>query len=116
LIGAEGQPAVPAAINVQQLAKTGARLAADEVPAARALPLHQPGGLQGPAYHRVGPPAARVAPHARVEVAHVEAAVALPIQPQPALHLRLRNAVRRTIHAPQILKTADTVLLVAHSP
>ena len=102
LVGTQRQPGVGAAVQMQQLTKAWAGLAAPAMPAARAARGHQPGLLQGGFHQRVGEGHVLVATHELVEVADVEPRVPLPIEAQDPLDLGKRRQPARGALAPPI--------------
>ena len=91
-----------AAVQVQELAKTRAGLAAPAMPAARATRGHQPGCLQGRLHEGVGEGHLLVPTHELVEVPDVEPRVPLPIETQDPLDLGKRRQPGRRALAPPI--------------
>src|SRR5256712_7368350 len=91
----QGQPAMATAVEVEQLAVTRARL-----PAA-AMPGAGPGGggharhLQGLLHEGIAEAHVMVATRELMEMADVEALVALAIEGEPALHFRHRRPLGR---------------------
>ena len=102
-VGAAAQPSMGAAVEVQQLAEAGARLAAPAVTAARAALADETGLLQRELDEAIGQRHGVVAPGEAVEVADVPAGEALPIQAQDALHLHGRRFAARRAHPPTII-------------
>jgi hypothetical protein len=78
-----------------QLAEAGARLAPAPMAPAGLVLGHQAGGVQGLLHERIAKTHAMLAARQLVEVADVEAPVALAIQGQHALHLADRGALGR---------------------
>jgi hypothetical protein len=76
------EPLVQAAIEMQQLAEAGARLAPPMVAAARAGSAHEPGFLQRQLPEAVLEPHAMVAPGEAIAVAYVLAGKPLAVQAQ----------------------------------
>ena len=86
---------------MQQLAETRPRLPPAAVPAAGMALGHQAGGLQRGLHEAVRQRHALVTPDELMEVPHVEAAVALPIEAQNAFDLGVRRQPgRRALPAP----------------
>src|SRR2546425_11581672 len=80
---------------MQELAETGARLAAPPVPAAGLVLGHQARGLQGLLDERIAEAHAMLAPGELVEMPDVEAQIVLAIEGEQALHLGDRGALGR---------------------
>ena len=78
---------MPTAIEMQQLAEAGPRLAAPPMAPARLMFGHQAGALQGLFHEGVAEAHAVLAARELVEVADVEALVAVPIQRKQPLNL-----------------------------
>lgn len=82
---AERQPGVLAAVELEQLAETGAGLAAPAMAAARAALAHEAGFLEGELDEAVGEQYVVIAAGEVVEVPHIEAEIRLTIELQDAL-------------------------------
>src|SRR6266571_593994 len=80
---------------MQELAETGARLAAPPVPAAGLVLGHQARGLQGLLDERIAEAHAMLAPGELVEMPDVEPQIPLAIEREHALHLGDRGALGR---------------------
>src|SRR2546428_7305041 len=78
---------------MQELAETGARLAAPPVPAAGLVLGHQARGLQGLRDERIAEAHAMLAPGELVEMPDVEPQIPLAIEREQALHLGDRGAL-----------------------
>src|SRR5688500_19408179 len=80
-----------APIQMQQLPKTGPRLAPAAMATARAVFLDQAGGLQGVFHEAVGHRHAMLPARDLMEVPHVEPGILRPIQAQHLLDLQGRD-------------------------
>jgi hypothetical protein len=87
----EGQPRVAAAVEVQQFPEAGARLAAAAVAAARPALGQPPRLLEHPLHKRVAQRHVVLAARELIEVAAVEAGVAIAVEPQDAFDLGHRG-------------------------
>src|SRR5216110_3871495 len=96
---------------MQELAETGARLAAPPVPAAGLVLGHQARGLQGLLDERIAEAHAMLAPGELVEMPDVEAQVPLAIEREQALHLGDRGALGRGGLPPAVQETVIPVML-----
>src|ERR1051325_6573962 len=109
------------AIKVHELAETGARLATPPMASAGPTLGDEAGGVQGLLHEAVGHGDAVVAPCDVIEVAHVEAgvaiarAVAIATEGQEALHLGERDRARRGRAAPVIVEPIKPARLVPQS-
>ena len=113
--GHERQPAVPTAIQVQELAEAGPRLAAPTVPPT-CLPFgEQPRLLQGLLHVAVRQRHGVLAPRDLVEVPTIESRVPLSIELEHALELRHWHATLRR-RAPLIHQAVVAPALVALPP
>jgi hypothetical protein len=92
---AQRQPMVPTAVEMEQLAEAGARLAAAAMATPRLVLGHQAGGLQGLLHKGIAKAHAVFAAGQLVKMSDVEAQVPLAIEGQQALHLGDRGALRR---------------------
>src|SRR5713226_6430121 len=105
LVGAEGQPGMRAAVQMQELAEAPPRLPAPPVPAAGAALGDEPGRLQREFDEAVGQCHAVVAPRELVEVADIEPGMAVPravplaVEAQDAFDLGERGMPRRRLLA-----------------
>jgi hypothetical protein len=79
---------------MQELAKTGARLAPAAMPPAGAVCADQPGPRQGLFDEAVGQLHLMLAPHDLGEMAHIKSAIPLAVEPQDPLDLRDRHPPR----------------------
>src|SRR4030095_8812067 len=95
LVRDQGEPAMATAVEMQQLAEAGARLAPPAVAAARPLLGHQPGALQGLLDEGITEADPMVAPRQLVEVAHIEPLVPVAVQGQQPLYLGHRGSLGR---------------------
>ena len=89
----EGRPAVPAAIEVQQLPETGTGLAAPAAPGPALA--DQAGGLPGSLEQRVGEGHTMIPAGELMEVAHIESVIPLPIEAEDPLEFGKRYPPRR---------------------
>lgn len=94
LRGAAGEPGVGAAIEMEQLAKARARLAAAAVAPSGAPLADEPGFLQSQFDEAIGAGHPMIPAGEVVKVAHVEAEIPLPVQAQDRPRLG-QGAVRR---------------------
>ena len=99
LVGAERQPGVRAAIEMQQLAEARAGLAPAPMGSPRAPFAHEARLLQRELDEAVGERHAVLPARELVEVPHVEAAIGLAIEPQDALDLESRRVPARGLPA-----------------
>jgi hypothetical protein len=95
LLGHESQPRMPTAIEVQEFAEARARLAAAAVPGAGAALGEQAGELPGRLHRGVGQRDGIVATGDLIEVAAIEAEIALAVEPQHPLDVGDRGAAGR---------------------
>ena len=95
LRGTERQPGVEAAVQMQELAETGARFAPPPMPPTGAALGHQPGLVQDELDEAVREPHAVVAAGELMEVADIESPVAIPIELQHPPHLPAPQSRRR---------------------
>ena len=79
---------MPTAVEMQQLAETGARVPAPAMTTPGLALGHQAGGLQGFLHERIAKAHAVLAPRQLVKVADVEALISLAIQREQALDVR----------------------------
>jgi len=99
----EGQPAMAAAVEMQQFAETRPGLPTSPMPPARPARADQVRSLQGLLHERVGHRHPVLAARDLIEVPHVEArvaitrAVAVAIERQQPLHLRHRHRPGRGV-------------------
>jgi hypothetical protein len=93
--GAEGEPGVRAAVQVQELPDAGARFSAPAVAAARPAFGDEARLLEGEPHEAVGQGHPVIAADEVVEVPHVEAAVGVAIEAQDALDLGHRGLAGR---------------------
>jgi hypothetical protein len=84
-LGHQGQPAMEAAVEVQELPEAGPGLAPPPVPAPRPARADQPRPVQGALDQGVGEGHPVLPPGDLGEVPHIEPLVALPVEPQDAL-------------------------------
>src|SRR5438093_6732042 len=91
----QGQPAMATAVEVEQLAVTRARLAAAAMPAAGLVGGDEARHLQGLLHEGIAEAHVMVATRELMEMADVEALVALAIEGEPALHFRHRRPLGR---------------------
>jgi len=84
---AQRQPAMPTAVQMQQLAEAGARLPAPAMAPPRLALGDQAGGLQGLLHECVAEAHAVLAPGQLVEVADIEPLISLAIEREQALHV-----------------------------
>src|SRR5437879_13155779 len=96
---------------MQELAETGARLAAPPVPAAGLGRGHQARGLQGLLDERIAEAHAMLAPGELVEMPDVEPQIPLAIEREQALHLGDRGALGRGGLPPAVQETVIPVML-----
>src|SRR5256712_13158117 len=96
---------------MQELAETGARLAAPPVPAAGLVLGHQARGLQGLRDERIAEAHAMLAPGELVEMPDVEPQIPLAIEREQALHLGDRGALGRGGLPPAVQETGIPVML-----
>ena len=109
LPGHQAQPLMPAAVEMQQLAKTGARLAAPPVPAARPVWGDEPRALQRLVDEGIAEAHLVVPPGELVKVPDVEAGIALAVERQDPLHLGHGGPLGRRRPAPPIVELVDAV-------
>ncbi len=95
LVGEQGQPAMATAVEMEQLAEAGPRLAPPPVAAPGAVFGHQPGALQGLLDEGVAEAHPVLAAGELVEVAHIEPLIAVAVQGQEALDLGHRRPLGR---------------------
>src|SRR5512132_3321061 len=88
------------AIDVQQLAQARPRFPPPPMPTARAMLLDQPRRLQRLFQEAVRDAHAVLASRDLIKVSDVEAAIALPIQPEQSLDLRRRDPTHGGLMAP----------------
>src|SRR5262245_59212814 len=86
-VGDGGQPAMAAAVEMEQLTEARARLAPAAMAPPRAMLADQAGGLQGLLDEGIAERHAVLAAGELVEVADVEALVAVAVEREQALHL-----------------------------
>src|SRR6267142_1352850 len=116
-LGCERSGALPACgVWTAQRAQAGAGLAPTAMPAPRPPFGEQPGALQGALDERVTERNAVVPAHEIVEMAAIEASVALAIEPQQALDLRHGHAPRRGRAAAAIPEAIVAAALIAQAP
>src|SRR5438552_9089611 len=96
---------------MQELAETGARLAAPPVPAAGLVLGHQARGLQGLLDERIAEAHAMLAPGELVEMPDVEPQIVLAIEREQALHLGDRGALGRGGLPPVVQEPVIPVML-----
>src|SRR5437879_6904453 len=96
---------------MQELAETGARLAAPPVPAAGLVLGHQARGLQGLLDERIAEAHAMRAPGELVEMPDVEPQIPLAIEREQALHLGDRGALGRGGLPPAVQEPVIPVML-----
>ena len=108
----EGEPAVQAAVKVQQLAETRPRLAPPAMAAAGSAPADQVGGLQRLLHEAIGQRHPVLAPDDLMEVPDVEPVVTLGVEPHDPLHLRHGRAPRRGRAAPVIEQALEPVVFI----
>src|SRR5881396_1114404 len=96
---------------MQELAETGARLAAPPVPAAGLVLGHQARGLQGLLDERIAEAHAMLAPGELVEMPDVEPQIPLAIEREQALHLGDRGALGRGGLPPAVQEPVIPVML-----
>src|SRR5438093_373625 len=96
---------------MQELAVTGARLAAPPVPAAGLVLGHQARGLQGLLDERIAEAHAMLAPGELVEMPDVEPQIPLAIEREQALHLGDRGALGRGDLTPAVQEPVIPVML-----
>ena len=82
-------------LRCEQLAEARPRLATTPVPSAHPMLLHQPGRLQRLFQKAIRNRDAVVPPRNLMKVAHIEALIPLPIQPEQPLDLRRRHPPHR---------------------
>jgi len=116
LVRAAAQPAMGAAIEVQQLAHARARLAAASVPAPRPPLAHEPGFLERQPHEAIRQGDAMLAPREAVEVADVPAAIAVLIESQNALHLPHRGLPARRLPATPVVQADHAVRFIPGPP
>ncbi len=118
LAGPQGQPAVAAAVEVQQFPEARPRLAPAPMAAARPPFGHQARRLQRLLDERVGHRAPVLTPQLAVEVAHIEPGVAVAgpipvaIQLEDPLHLRQRDRPRGGPPAPVVDEAVVPIPLI----
>lgn len=114
-LGAVGQPGVRAAVQVQELAQAGAGLAAAAVAPPGPALGHEARLLQRQPDEAVGEGHRMISPHQVMEVPDVEPGIALPVEPEDALHLcHWRLAARGQLAA--IIEPQDLVGLIPGAP
>jgi hypothetical protein len=115
-VGDEGEPAVAAAIEVQQFPETRARLAPAAMSAPGSALAHQPGALERGPHEGVGERHPVIPAGQLVEVSHIEALVPLAIEPEDPLELDQRHAAGRRSLAATIEQARDPELLKPRAP
>ena len=95
LLGVQRQPAMPTAVQVEQLAETGARLPAPAMATPGLVLRHQAGGRQGFLHERIAKAHAVLASRQLVKVADIEALIPLAIQREQALDVGDGGALGR---------------------
>jgi len=113
LVGDEGQPAMAAAVEMQQFAEARAGLAPAAVAAPGAVLGDEAGALQGLFDEGIAEADAVLAAGEGVEVPHVEALVAVPVEGEEALDLSHGGALGRGRSAAPIEQPVIAVLLQA---
>src|SRR5262249_13384451 len=118
VLRAQRQPAMPTAIEMQQLAEAGARLSAPAMAPSRPARGDEAGGLQGFLHERVAEAHTVLAPGQLVEVADIEALIPLAIEREQTLHVSDRGALgRRNLPATvQKALVAEMLQPPAHAP
>src|SRR4029453_13674710 len=111
--GAQRQPTMATAIEMQELAEAGAGLAAAPMPAAGLLRGDQAGGLQRLFDKGIAEAHAVLAPGELVEMVDVEPEIALAIEGQQALDLGDGGALRRRRLTAPVQEPVVTIVLQA---
>src|SRR5262245_28769977 len=115
LLGSQRQPLMPAAVEVEQFAETGAGLAPATVAAPRALLRHQPGALQRRLDEGVAEADAVRMSRLAQEVPDVEAVIVRAVQMQHPLDLGQGGPLGRGRLPAPIQQTVIAVALVAQA-
>ncbi len=105
-----------AAVDVEHLSKTRARLAPPAMPPAHARFLEQSGGLQGLLHETVGERHPVLAPRNLMKVAAIESPVPLSIEAQHLRHGGQRDASRGRRAPPMVDQPAIAFPLIALPP
>jgi hypothetical protein len=116
LLRAPAQPGMPAAVKMQQFPEARPGLAAAAMAAPRPSLADQAGLLQRELHEAIGQVHVVVAPGEAIEVAHVPAAEALPVEPQDPLHLGRGGLPPRRTPGALVVQGDGTARLVSRPP